>query len=206
MPKNRDYTGLVRTPSSMAWLIRKRSLDKGQIDKLAKAQAEIPDEIQPLQEELEARDAVIPLHEVPVDPTVILGTKPKGQALSQYGNLTRFLLERLREAEGKWLYTSELAAEFASLNGVDLQVIKLPEVTNRVAKRLGVLERQGDVRRDHDRATQELGRWSLVLVDRAALWAGLPARVTPAHMHEVRVHALVAHLLDRVERQIASSR
>lgn len=24
MPKNRDDTGLMRTPSSMAWLIRKR--------------------------------------------------------------------------------------------------------------------------------------------------------------------------------------
>lgn len=73
MPRNRDYTGLVRTPSSMAWLIRKRSLLKGQIDRLSKMQTDIPDKIKTLQNELDALDAVIPLHEVPVDPTVIKG-------------------------------------------------------------------------------------------------------------------------------------
>lgn len=165
MPTNRDYTGLVRTPSSMAWLIRKRSLIKGQIDRLSKMQADIPDKISALQEELDAIDAVIPLHEVPVDPKVIKGRKPKGPTLAQHGELTRFLLSRLREAGGQWLYTSELAAEFVRLHGVDLNEIKMPEVMDRVAKRLGVLEREGDVRRHHDRETQSLGRWSLAVDD-----------------------------------------
>ena len=163
MPKNRDYTGLVRTPSSMAWLIRKRSVIKGQIDRLSKMQADIPDKIKALQEELDALDAVIPLHEVPVDPKVIKGRKPKGPALAQHGELTRFLLNRLREAGGQWLYTSELAAEFVRLHDVDLDKIKMPDVMDRVAKRLGVLEREGDVRRHHERETQNLGRWSLAV-------------------------------------------
>lgn len=163
MPKNRDYTGLVRTPSSMAWLIKKRSMIKGQIDRLSKMQSDIPDKIKALQEELDALDAVIPLHDVPVDPKVIKGRKPKGPSLGQYGELTRFLLNRLREANGQWLYTSELAAEFVRLHNVDLNEIKMPDVMDRVAKRLGVLEREGDVRRHHERATQDLGRWSLVV-------------------------------------------
>ena len=163
MSKNRDYTGLVRTPSSMAWLIRKRSVIKGQIDRLSKMQADIPDKIKELQEELDALDAVIPLHEVPVDPKVIKGRKPKGPALASHGELTRFLLNRLREAGGQWLYTSELAAEFVRLHNVDLNKIKMPDVMDRVAKRLGVLEREGDVRRHHERETQDLGRWSLAV-------------------------------------------
>ena len=163
MSKNRDYTGLVRTPSSMAWLIRKRSVIKGQIDRLSKAQADIPGKIKALQEELDALDAVIPLHEVPVDPKVIKGRKPKGPALARHGELTRFLLSRLREADGQWLYTSELAGEFVRLHNVDLNQIKMPDVMDRVAKRLGVLEREGDVRRHHDRETQNLGRWSLAV-------------------------------------------
>jgi hypothetical protein len=142
MPKNRD-TGLVRTPSSMAWLIKKRSVIKGQIDRLSRMQADIPDKIKALQEELDAVDAVIPLHEVPVDPKVIKGRKPKGPALARHGELTRFLLNRLREAGGQWLYTSELAAEFVRLHNVDLNKIKMPDVIDRVAKRLGVLEREG---------------------------------------------------------------
>src|SRR5574343_872315 len=88
MPTNRDDTGLVRTPSSMAWLIRKRSLLKGQIDRLSKMQADIPDKISALQEELDAIDAVIPLHEVPVEPKVIKGRRPKRPALAKHGELT----------------------------------------------------------------------------------------------------------------------
>lgn len=94
MPKNRDYTGLVRTPSSIAWLIKKRPVIKGQIDRLSKMQADIPDKIKALQEELDALDAVIPLHKVPVDPKAIKGRKPKGPALARRGELTRFLLNR----------------------------------------------------------------------------------------------------------------
>jgi hypothetical protein len=161
MPKNRDYTGLVRTPSSMAWLIRKRSVLKGQIDRLSKMQADIPDKIKALQNELDALDAVIPLHEVPVDPQVIKGRRPKGPALAQHGELTRFLLNRLREAGDQGLYTSELAAEFVRLHNVDLSQVKMAVVMDRVKKRLGALEREGDVRRHHELATQNLGRWSL---------------------------------------------
>ena len=163
MPKNRDYTGLVRTPSSMAWLIRKRSLIKGQIDRLSEMQANIDEKLKALQDELDALDAVIPLHEVQVDPKVIKGRKPKGPSLAQHGELTRFLLNRLREAGDQWLYTSELAAEFVRLHNVDLNQIRMSDVMDRVRKRLGVLEREGDVRRHHERTTQDLGRWSLAV-------------------------------------------
>lgn len=37
MPKNHPYTGLLRTPPSMAWLIRERASLKGQIERLDSA-------------------------------------------------------------------------------------------------------------------------------------------------------------------------
>lgn len=49
--------------------------DKGQIDRLSKMQADISDKLRALQEELDALDALIPLHEVPVDPRIKGGVK-----------------------------------------------------------------------------------------------------------------------------------
>ena len=71
--KNRDYTGLVRTPSSMAWLIAQRARVKGQLDRLRRQQGTLPERIQTAEAELASLDAVIPLHEVNVDPSVIAG-------------------------------------------------------------------------------------------------------------------------------------
>ena len=70
MPKNRDYTGLVRTPPSMAWLIAQRARLRGQLDRYRRQQQALPDKIQRLELELACLDAVIPLHEVRVDPQV----------------------------------------------------------------------------------------------------------------------------------------
>lgn len=167
MSKNRDYTGLVRTPSSMAWLIKKRSCVKGNLERLCKTQAELPGKIKALQEELDALDAVIPLHEVQVDPRVIKGRRPQRPAMAPHGELTRFLLNRLREADGQWLYTSELAAEFVRVQGIDLSKLRMADITDRVSKRLRMLQHAGDVRRHHDSSTQELGRWSLAAIDEA---------------------------------------
>lgn len=66
MPKFRDYTGLERTPSSMAWLIRERAKLKGMIERRQKQLQELPREILELQTVLDALDRVIPLHEVKV--------------------------------------------------------------------------------------------------------------------------------------------
>lgn len=71
MSENHDYTGLVRTPSSMAWLIRHRAKIKGQLDRAKGQQDSLPDRIKGLEDDLAAIDAVIPLHEVKVDAELI---------------------------------------------------------------------------------------------------------------------------------------
>ena len=63
MPSNRDYTGLIRTPSSMAWLIGQRAGVKGQLDRLRRLEGTLPERIKTAEAELASLDAVIPLHE-----------------------------------------------------------------------------------------------------------------------------------------------
>lgn len=66
MPKNREYTGLVRTPSSMAWLIAQRARLRGQLERCMRQQKTLPEKIQRLELELACPDHVIPFHEVKV--------------------------------------------------------------------------------------------------------------------------------------------
>ena len=77
MAKNRDYTGLIQTPSSMVWLIGQRARVKGQLDRLRRLQLTRPDRIKAAEAEMAALDIVIPLHEVKVDPQIIRGRRPK---------------------------------------------------------------------------------------------------------------------------------
>ena len=55
-------------PSSMARLITKRSMREEPIDRLSETKTRIRHRIKPLQEELAALEAGMPLHEVLADP------------------------------------------------------------------------------------------------------------------------------------------
>ena len=161
--KNRDYTGLERTPSSMAWLIAQRARVKGQLDRLRRQQGMLPERIKTAEAELASLDAVIPLHEVKVDPNIIKGRQPQRPKAAPHGALTKFLLKRLRQAAGKPIYTTEIALQFAREHEVDLGLLTQADLMDRVGKRLGVLTTMGLVRRHHDIATTNLGSWSLIL-------------------------------------------
>ena len=54
MPKNRDYTGLLRTPPSLAWLIREKARVRGRLERLEKALSALPAEIAQVQAEIAA--------------------------------------------------------------------------------------------------------------------------------------------------------
>ena len=163
--KNRDYTGLIRTPSSMAWLIAQRARIKGQLDRLRRQQSTLPERIKTAEAELASLDAVIPLHEVKIDPNVIVGRQPQRPKAAPHGALTKFLLKRLRQAAGKPVYTTEIALQFAREHEVDLGLLTQADLMDRVGKRLGVLTAMGMVRRHHPTATTGLGSWSLVMDD-----------------------------------------
>lgn len=160
MPKNRDYTNLVRTPSSMAWLIGQRSRVKGAIEKLEKVLGQAPLQIERHKEELRALDAVIPLHEVEVDAASIVGTRPKRKNALPRGTLKRHILNFLRTAQ-KPLYTDEIALHIARIENIDLESFPRVRFTRLISYRLKDLHSQGLLTRHHERKTSNLGRWSM---------------------------------------------
>jgi len=163
MPKNRDYTGLERTPSSMAWLIAQRARIRGQIERYQRQQETLPEKIQRLELELACLDQVIPFHRVKVDPQAIVGVRPMQKRAAAYGDLNKSLLRSLREAAGEPVSTAELGLQFARLCRVDLNAIGRAELMDRVRKRLAALVKAGVVRRCHPVATTDHGSWALVL-------------------------------------------
>ena len=165
MTKNRDYTGLVRTPSSMAWLIGQRSRLKGQLTKQQKLLGELPRSICDLEAQLASLDAVIPLHEVKVDPSAIKGVRPRSESLLRYGQMTQGILECLRIANGSQVLTTEIALYTARRDG--LQITNGGEkarLVKRVGKRLGTLALTGLLARHHNTAmgSTDEGIWSLL--------------------------------------------
>lgn len=80
MPKRRDCTGILRTPLALAWLIRQKGpKPRGRLEHLEKALAALPAEIARAKTGIAVLDAVIPRHEVRIDPPAIKGEgKDKG--------------------------------------------------------------------------------------------------------------------------------
>jgi hypothetical protein len=66
MRKNRDYTGLVRTPASMDWLLRERAQLQGRMDACRRQIEELPLRLVKLQSQIDALDNVFSLHTVQV--------------------------------------------------------------------------------------------------------------------------------------------
>jgi hypothetical protein len=161
MKSNRDYTGLERTPASMAWLIKVRAARKGRLDKLLALQETLPHQIAQVQQELLAIDAVIPLHVVEVDPTVIVGRQPRQKALASYGQMTKSILRCLKRADGKAVHMLEIAYFFAREAGVDLNQVSHQHLTRCIGLRLTALCNMGLIKRHHPLKTSGVGSWSL---------------------------------------------
>lgn len=147
----------------MAWLIGQRARIKGQLDRLWRLAATLPERIKAAETEMASLDAVIPLHEVKVDPQIIRGRRAKRPNAAAYGAMTKFLLKQLRMSAGQPIYTSELTLQFAREHAVDFSLLPQAELMDRVSKRLRVLTDQGVVRRHHTTTTTDLGSWSLVM-------------------------------------------
>lgn len=161
----REYTGLVRTPSSMAWLIKKRASLQGRIEHKLETRAKLQSDIRKLRKQLKAIDEVIRLHEVPVDPQAVHGRKPRRKSLVPYGQLGRFLLEKLREAADKPCSTTELAIAFIKSTSLEVTILALKDVRQRVRYRLKDFAQEGIVMPVHqpdDQGVYKEGYWILV--------------------------------------------
>ncbi|TWO72331.1 hypothetical protein FN976_06420 [Caenimonas sedimenti] len=159
MPKNRDYTGLVRTPPSMAWLIQEVARLKGRIDKIDKLLEALPRERVELMQALDALQRVIPLHEVPVDPHQIKGVSTSRPRLVGHGDIRKGIMECLRLAEGEPRYTLEIVLFIARKNGLDVDAIGKENLRRVVARRLRDMRDEGLVVPLHASSTNKLGAW-----------------------------------------------
>ena len=162
METNRYYTGLIRTPASIAWLIGQRARFKGEIDRLKRLERTLPERIKAAEAKMAALDVIIPFHEVKVDPQIIKGRRPKCRSAAPHGSITRFLLGQMRLAKGKPIYTTELALKFARDFNVDYSLIPHTLLMDRLKSRLVGLVNKGIVRRHHSTTARGMGSWSLV--------------------------------------------
>lgn len=149
----------------MSWLIGERSRIKGQLDRCRKQFDELPAKMANLEFLLASIDVVIPMHEVKVDPTVIVGRKPRRPSPVPYGSVTRFLLKALKEAKGKPVYTTELAFRFAREQRIDLLVTSPSDLTDRIGSRLRDLVNKGLVRKHPSGKQRTPFGWSMVTDD-----------------------------------------
>ena len=144
----------------MAWLINQRARLKGILEKHEKLLRQLPQQIAITKEELRAIDAVIPLHEVSVEPTAIVGKKPKRKNTLPRGTMMRHILNYLR-SEKVPLYTDDIALHIAKLENIDLETFPRTKFTRLISYRMKGLASQGIVVRHHCEQTSKMGRWSL---------------------------------------------
>lgn len=160
MPKNRDYTGLERTPSSMAWLIGQRAKLRGQLDRYRAQEAALPEKIRTLEYELASLDAVIPLHAVKVDASAIVGKRPNRPRTAPHDELKRSLVRSLKAAKGQPVTTIELVLQFVRQNNIDLAKVKQADIMDSARKCLSPMADRDVVRRCHPAETTQHGSWA----------------------------------------------
>lgn len=100
MKTNRDYTGLERTPTSLAWLIKERASVRGLLEKRKKQLTSLPLEICDLLDRMTSLDSVIRPHEVKLEPSAIEGRRTHEARVYPNCRLKPAVLRFLNEAGG----------------------------------------------------------------------------------------------------------
>ncbi len=162
---NRSYTGLVRTPSSMAWLIRHRAVVQGKLDRRLLLQKRLPEEIKALKKQLQSLDHVIPLHEVHVDPKAILGRRPRKKNLVPYGSMQAGIVTYLKSNRGRWVSTAAIAAYLVEPLQIDLTVHTMSRVAVVSRDALKRLRTMGWIKSKPSEANPQRNVWSWALED-----------------------------------------
>jgi hypothetical protein len=161
-----------RTPSSLKWLIKKRShlsgtllhLESKRAKYLARLEA-VNAKIPLVQRDLAAIDLILPQHEIQVEPTDITPVVPHGRKpLFPYGQMTRMILQILREQNG-WLTARELTSR-VGVHVKDFEYIDPRLALAAVRRRLNQLAKKGIVERQsatpaESRAAGDHGLWRL---------------------------------------------
>jgi hypothetical protein len=179
------------TPSSLKWLIDRRTRLSGEITKakkleserlsqtlaaLAKAQAthqQLSEEnlaaihrherhVQALSQALEATDIVLREHEIPIDPNDLPSViGHTTERVGSYSQITRLIYESLGRANGESLSTTQVALYVASRLKKAITEEDFSDFKYRIRKRLSHLTWEGRLDRLHLPKTSVEGRWRL---------------------------------------------
>ena len=145
MATNRDYTGLVRTPASMGWLIRQRARIQGDIERKQRRIKRHRQEVSVLKQQLRAVDVVVRAHEVEVNPQAVKAIKPQRPRVGPHGELGRFLISKLKAANGANVPATELAIGYSKHLNMEVTMINLKDMRSRVRWRLKDMAAEGRV-------------------------------------------------------------
>jgi hypothetical protein len=165
---NRKYTGLLRTPSSLAWLIKKRASTVGEIERKTRRINTFRSERDELNALLKHIDGVIRQHEVGLNPEVVDPRPPRRQALGGYGEMGRFVLASLRVANGQPTSTTNLAIGYIQHLKLDVTMLLLRDVRQRLRHCMIDLASKGKAEPRHivaDSGKILEGRWVLKASD-----------------------------------------
>ena len=140
-----------RTPSSLKWLIVKRSRMSGALIAL-EAEKErmlgrlptIDSQIDILRRQLAGLDQTFGLHEIQMDPEDIRPVESRRRRLMPHGFLGRAILGELRQA-GDWLSSTEILARLAYR--IDPDQSDYHQIRKCLRRRLGKLARDGILER-----------------------------------------------------------
>lgn len=143
-----------RTPSSLKWLIVKRSRLSGALAKAEARKKQLLDQLatldgqlDTLRRQLSGIDETLSIHEIQINPEEIRPVQPQGRRkLMPPGQLSRVILSELRRAEG-WLSSSELLARIA--DNITNDECTYKEAKHSLRRRLGKLARDGVLERQN---------------------------------------------------------
>lgn len=158
----------TKTPSSLKWLVDRRSRTlgskKAQLRK-AKASIDEADRLRQvaasLQADLDSIDRVLSMHEVPLDPSMIAPRKTPQGRLLPYGKVTRGIYACLRKAEGRWCSTTEVLVFVAQRQGLSVCSETYAHARLVVRRRLRALAYAGKIRRRPEPKLHLEAYWAL---------------------------------------------
>jgi len=139
----RDVTGLERTSSSMAWLIRQRETIQGKIEWKQRVIAKEKSAISGLKINLNALDELIRSHEDPVDPLTIKGKEPRRNEITKRGELKKFVIRQLLDAGGQPVGVTQMAIALTTHLNLELSIVNIKDVRTRVRNCLKDMARIG---------------------------------------------------------------
>lgn len=155
-------------PPSLSWLIKKRARLSGEILKIKKSLSKVQSLVELLnkkERDLAAIDYSLSLHEIQVDLTLITPVRTKTSLGFPNGYIQKFVLDYLSaNTQDNPVSKTDIVQALIEEHKTTLDSANTPKYvyfSNAVTQSLIRLNRQGFVEYQHNKITNEVGRWKL---------------------------------------------